>query len=206
MTSIKRSPTALAVLGMLMEEPLHPYRMQRLIKERGKDEVINVTQRASLYQTIQRLEREGLITAQKTVRDDKRPERTVYEITEKGRDMALEWMREMLSTVTREYPEFPAAISFLPLLTPNDVLGRLEQRAKIIESELRRIDGVLREAQAVPRLFLLEMEYLQALHATELSWVNGVVEDLRAERITWTDEWLRQIAAKFSIDPNLDPE
>ncbi|MGO6782047.1 PadR family transcriptional regulator [Rhizobium ruizarguesonis] len=206
MTSIKRSPTALAVLGMLMEEPLHPYRMQRLIKERGKDEVINVTQRASLYQTIQRLEREGLITAQKTVRDDKRPERTVYEITEKGRDMALEWMREMLSTVTREYPEFPAAISFLPLLTPNDVLGRLEQRAKIIESELRRIDGVLREAQAVPRLFLLEMEYLRALHATELSWVNGVVEDLRAERITWTDEWLRQIAAKFSIDPNLDPE
>ncbi|MGO7444717.1 PadR family transcriptional regulator [Rhizobium ruizarguesonis] len=206
MTSIKRSPAALAVLGMLMEEPLHPYRMQRLIKERGKEEVINVTQRASLYQTIQRLEREGLITAQKTVRDDKRPERTVYEITEKGRDMALEWMREMLSTVTREYPEFPAAISFLPLLTPNDVLGRLEQRAKIIESELRRIDGVLREAQAVPRLFLLEMEYLRALHATELSWVNGVVEDLRAERITWTDEWLRQIAAKFSIDPNLDPE
>ncbi|WP_281051902.1 PadR family transcriptional regulator [Rhizobium ruizarguesonis] len=206
MTSIKRSPTALAVLGMLMEEPLHPYRMQRLIKERGKDEVINVTQRASLYQTIQRLEREGLITAQKTVRDDKRPERTVYEITEKGRDIALEWMREMLSTVTREYPEFPAAISFLPLLTPNDVMGRLEHRAKTIESELRRIDGVLREAQAVPRLFLLEMEYLRALHTTELSWVNGVVEDLHAERITWTDEWLRQIAAKFSIDPNLDAD
>jgi DNA-binding PadR family transcriptional regulator len=206
MKTIKRSPIALAVLAMLMEEPLHPYRMQRLIKERGKDEVINVTQRASLYQTIQRLEREGLITPQKTVRDDKRPERTVYEITEKGRDIALEWMRETLSNVTREYPEFPAAISFLPLLTPNDVLGRLEQRAKTIESELRRIDGVLREAEAVPRLFLLEMEYLRALHATELSWVNGVVEDLRAERITWTDEWLRQIAAKFSIDPNLDPD
>ncbi|WP_172643370.1 PadR family transcriptional regulator [Rhizobium leguminosarum] len=206
MTSIKRSPTALAVLGMLMEEPLHPYRMQRLIKERGKDEVINVTQRASLYQTIQRLEREGLITPQKTVRDDKRPERTVYEITEKGRDIALEWMREMLSTVTREYPEFPAAISFLPLLTPSDVASQLERRAKAIESELRRIDEVLQEAQAVPRLFLLEMDYLRALHATELSWVNGVVEDLSAERITWTDEWLRQIAAKFSIDLNLDPD
>ncbi|WP_281410505.1 PadR family transcriptional regulator [Rhizobium laguerreae] len=204
--TIKRSPTALAVLGMLMEEPLHPYRMQRLIKERGKDEVINVTQRASLYQTIQRLEREGLITPQKTVRDDKRPERTVYEITEKGRDIALEWMREMLSTVTREYPEFPAAISFLPLLTPSDVASQLERRAEAIESELRRIDEVLQEAQAVPRLFLLEMDYLRALHATELSWVNGVVEDLSAERITWTDEWLRQIASKFSIDPNLDPD
>ncbi|KPH10823.1 PadR family transcriptional regulator [Rhizobium acidisoli] len=187
-----------------MEEPLHPYRMQRLIKERGKDEVINVMQRASLYQTIQRLEREALIAQQKTVRDDKRPERTVYEITEKGRHVALEWMRAILSTLTREYPEFPAAVSFLPLLTPEDVASQLELRAKAIESELRRIDEALQEAQAVPRLFLLEMEYARALHATELSWVNSIVEDLSAQRITWTDEWLRQIAAKFSIDPKLD--
>ncbi|WP_259669589.1 MULTISPECIES: PadR family transcriptional regulator [unclassified Rhizobium] len=206
MTLIKRSPVALAVLAMLMEEPLHPYRMQRLIKERGKDEVINVTQRASLYQTIHRLEREALIAQQKTVRDDKRPERTVYEITEKGRDVALAWIREMLSTLTREYPEFPAAVSFLALLTPNDVLGLLEHRAKAIESELRRIDGLLREAQAVPRLFLLEMEYLRALHATELSWVNGVIGDLRAGRITWTDEWLRQIAVEFSTHSKLDKD
>ncbi|WP_259673810.1 PadR family transcriptional regulator [Rhizobium sp. NZLR1] len=206
MTLIKRSPVALAVLAMLMEEPLHPYRMQRLIKERGKDEVINVTQRASLYQTIHRLEREALIAQQKTVRDDKRPERTVYEITEKGRDVALAWIREMLSALTREYPEFPAAVSFLALLTPNDVLGLLEHRAKAIESELRRIDGLLREAQAVPRLFLLEMEYLRALHATELSWVNGVIGDLRAGRITWTDEWLRQIAVEFSTHSKLDKD
>ena len=206
MTSIKRSSIALAVLAMLTEEPLHPYRMQRLIKERGKDEVINVTQRASLYQTIQRLEREGLITPQKTVRDDKRPERTVYEITEKGRDVALDWMRAILSTLTREYPEFPAAISFLPLLTPDDVASQLELRAKAIESELCRIDNALQEAQAVPRLFLLEMEYLRALHAAELSWVNSVVGDLRAQRITWTEEWLRQIATQFTIEPKLDQD
>jgi len=204
MTSIKRSPVALAVLAMLMEEPMHPYRMQRLIKERGKDEVINVTQRASLYQTIQRLEREGLIIPRKTVQDDKRPERTVYEINEKGREIALEWMRAILSTLTREYPEFPAAMSFLPLLTPDDVTSQLELRAKAIESELRRIDDVLQEAQAVPRLFLLEMEYLRAIHAAELSWVSGIVGDLSAQCITWTEEWLRQIAAKFSIAPKLD--
>ncbi|GAA3077622.1 PadR family transcriptional regulator [Rhizobium viscosum] len=206
MTLIKRSPIALAILAMLMEEPLHPYRMQQLIKERGKDEVINVTQRASLYQTIQRLEREALITPRKTIRDDKRPERTVYEITEKGRSVALDWMRAILSTPTREYPEFPAAISFLPLLSPDDVASHLELRAKAMEAELCRIDEALHEAQAVPRLFLLEMEYLRALHATELSWVNSVVADLRAQRITWTEEWLRQIAAKFTIDPKLDQD
>ena len=113
--TFKRSPLALAILVLLHESPMHPYRMQRLIKERGKDEVINVTQRASLYQTIQRLGREGLISAQQTIRDDKRPERTVYEITARGRAVVVQWMREILSEPAMEYPEFPAAISFLPL-------------------------------------------------------------------------------------------
>ena len=200
MSSPKRSPIALAILAMLYEAPMHPYRMQRLIMERGKDEVINVAQRASLYQTIQRLDRDGLVTAQQTIRDDRRPERTVYEITEKGHVTVLTWMREMLSKPAREYPEFPAAISFLPLLSPEDALQQLELRAEAIEAELRRIDELLKRAAPVPRLFLLETEYFRALQVTELSWVNAVVEDLRAGRLTWSEAWLRQIAAQFSPD------
>jgi DNA-binding PadR family transcriptional regulator len=201
MSSPKRSPIALAVLAMLFEAPMHPYRMQRLIKERGKDEVINVTQRASLYQTIQRLEREGLITAQQTIRDDKRPERTVYEITASGRTLALEWLRQILSTPAAEYPEFPAAISFLPLLSPQDALRQFEVRAQSIEEKLGRMDEGLKQAAQVPRLFLLEYEYLRAAQVTELAWVKAVIEDLRAGRLTWSEAWLREIAAQFATDP-----
>ena len=84
--SHRRSPLALAVLGLLYEAPMHPYRMQQLIKERGKDEVINVRERASIYQAIDRLQREGLVTVVQTARDEKRPERTVYQLTEEGRE------------------------------------------------------------------------------------------------------------------------
>jgi DNA-binding PadR family transcriptional regulator len=190
----------LAVLVMLYEAPMHPYRMQRLIKERGKDEVINVTQRASLYQTIQRLEREALISAQRTIRDDRWPERTVYRITKKGRAVALDWMHEILSTPGKEYPEFPAAISFLPLLSPEDALHQLELRAKAIGAELARIDEGMKQAAKVPRLFLLEIEYLHALQVAELDWVNSVIKDLRAARLTWSEAWLRQVAAELSPD------
>jgi DNA-binding PadR family transcriptional regulator len=179
---------------------MHPYRMQRLIKERGKDEVINVRQRASLYQTIQRLEREGLISAQRVTRDEKRPEHTVYEITDTGRAITLEWMRQILSAPAKTFPEFPAAISFLALLTPDDALHQLDLRAKALAAEINRIDAGLKYAQAVPRLFLLEMEYLRAGQATELSWVTAVIEDLRSGRLTWSEAWLRQVAAEFSND------
>ena len=205
MTSTKRSPTALAILVLLCEAPMHPYRMQRLIKERGKDEVINVAQRASLYQTIRRLERDGLITQRKTVRDAKRPERTIYEVTKQGRATAFEWLRQMLSTPTYEYPEFPAAVSFLPLLSPEDALRQFELRAQAVEGELARIDEGVKHAARIPRLFLLEMEYLRAIHATELAWINSVIADLRAGNLTWNEAWLRQVAAEFS-DPTHDPE
>lgn len=200
MKSPKRSPIALAILAMLSEAPMHPYRMQRLIKERGKDEVINVAQRASLYQTIQRLDREGLISARQTIRDDKRPERTVYEVTDSGREMLVKWMREILSKPAMEFPEFPAAVSFLPVLSPEDALRQLELRAQAIEAELNRTADLLKQAAAVPRLFLLEAEYVRAVQATELSWVRAVVEDLRAGRLTWNEAWLRQVAAQFSPD------
>jgi DNA-binding PadR family transcriptional regulator len=183
---------------MLLEAPMHPYRMQRLIKDRGKDEVINVTQRASLYQTITRLEREGLISSQRTIRDDKRPDRTVYKITRRGREVALEWMRQILSTPSREYPEFPAALSFLAVLSPEDALHQLELRAKAVGAELARIDEGLKQAAQIPRLFLVEIEYLRAVHATELTWVKSVVKDLRAGRLTWSEAWVRQVAAELS--------
>lgn len=95
--TIQRSPVALAILALLEEEPMHPYRMQQLLKERGKDEVINVRQRTSIYQTIDRLLRDGLIAVRETLKEPGKPDRTVYESTEDGRKLFREWLRDMLS-------------------------------------------------------------------------------------------------------------
>src|SRR5882724_6940118 len=136
----KRSPLALAVLALLYEAPMHPYRMQRLIRERGKDQVIKVEQRASLYQTINQLLNAGLITFWENERQEGFPERTVYKLTDKGHDTALTWLREMLSTPAAEYPEFPAAVSLLPLLTPEDALHQMEIREHKLSEQIAAID------------------------------------------------------------------
>ena len=103
----RSSPLALTVLALLYEAPMHAYRMQQLIKERGKDEVVNVRQRTSIYQTIERLERDGLVAVRETLRDEKWPERTVYELTPEGRRIFPLWLRDMLATPLAEFPEFP---------------------------------------------------------------------------------------------------
>src|SRR5882672_4366228 len=106
-SSVRSSPLALTVLALLHYKPLHPYGVQRLIKQWGKDQVVNVGQRAGLYRTIERLRAAELITVQQTEREQLYPERTVYEITNAGRAVARQWLREMLGTPRQEFPEFP---------------------------------------------------------------------------------------------------
>jgi DNA-binding PadR family transcriptional regulator len=175
--------------------------MQRLIKERGKAQVINVGQRASLYQTIGQLERAGLVQVRRTVRSDNRPDRTIYELTASGYHTIQNWLREALATPAQEFPEFPAAVSFMPLLEPADVLHQLEKRENALIERLSSLSAEMQTAKGLPKLFLLEGEYLLVILEAELQWVRGVLDDLRSERLIWDDVWL----SKF-MPPDKDNE
>ena len=195
------SPLAMALLSLIWQEPMHAYRMQQLIKERHKDEVVNVAQRNSIYQTLQRLLRAGLIAVRETQRDERRPERTIYEMTPLGRRTLDKWLRAMLATPAREFPEFPAALAFLPVLTPDRARAALGQRLDVLTARVAEIDSQLKEAlKRVPRLFLVELEYQHAVAAAELHYVRRLVEDLEKGRLTWDARELRRLAAARQID------
>src|SRR6266545_4660505 len=191
----QRSSLGLIVLWLLFQEPAHVYRMQKMIESQGKDRVVNVRSRASLYQTIERLVRLGLVEVRETVRTESHPDRIVYAITDAGRDAAREWLREMLRTTGSEYPEFIAAVSVLFGLAPDDVRAQLAQRAERLAAELAQTEAIFTENTDLPRLFLLEEEYRRAVLVAELEWVRSVVSDLDAGVLTWTEEWLRGLAA-----------
>lgn len=173
-----RSPLWMIVLSLACEEPMHPYRMQTLIKQRGKDKVANVTQRNSVYQTIAALLRAGLISVRETSREEKRPERTVYEATDEGRRVLRAWIRQGLASVAREFPEFPAVLSLPdPTLGPEEMATLLEKRAAAIQARLCELE---QPPPGLPRIFLLEDEYMAAVLRAEIRWLRGVIADLRS--------------------------
>jgi DNA-binding PadR family transcriptional regulator len=192
-----RSPLWLVVLALVWEEPMHPYRMQALIKERGKDEIANVAQRNSVYQTIAALRRAGLIAVLETSREERRPERTVYEITAEGRHTLHQWMRAVLSTPAREFPDFPAALSLVAGARPDEVRGLLETRIRALETRLAQLE---RPVPNLPRLFSLESEYMAALVRAEIRWLEAVTADLRSGRLTWNKAWVRRVALRFAAE------
>ena len=192
------SSLGLVVLGMLIAEPMHAYRMQKLLKLWGKDKVVNIRRPASIYQTIERLIRLELVDVRKTVQTESHPDRIMYGITTKGRSTLRRWLREMLTMIGEEFPNFPAAVSMLALLTPDDAKASFEIRAKAIKAALKQLEAEKQAAGDVPRLFLLEDAYRTALLEAELTWLSAAISDLASGSLSWDEQWVRSIAAQHT--------
>jgi DNA-binding PadR family transcriptional regulator len=199
--ALKPSPVLLMVLALLRERPMHPYEMQRLMIERGKQSVITI-KRGSIYHAVERLQAAGLIEEFETSREGRRPERTVYQLTEAGRDEVEDWMRMMLAQVKAEYTEFATVVSFLPVLEPHAVLAALHQRLVMLDGTIGRSEATLRSIGGrLPRVFLIEEEYQLAMFRAERDWVAAVVEDFEAGRLTWSREEFAAFS-DFPLAPN----
>ena len=116
---------------------MHPYEMATTMRERGKEKSIRLNY-GSLYTVIEQLMRENFIAVREVLKEGKRPEKTVYELTPSGEMELIGWMRELVSSPVKEYPMFEAAISLLPVLPPEEVIELLEIRLGLLEKTDQR--------------------------------------------------------------------
>lgn len=164
---------------------MHPYQMQRVLRERHEDEVLGL-KRGSLYHAIRRLVRSGLIETVAVGREGRRPERTTYRLTTAGEGEFVSWLRQRIATPQSEPSEFMGSISFLVHLSPKDALARLELRAQTLEAQIAALDQALQHVgKFLARIHLIERQYALAMHKAELTWVRGLVAELRAGRFAW---------------------
>jgi DNA-binding PadR family transcriptional regulator len=184
------NPLALAVLVLLYERPMHPYEMAATLRERRKEDSIKLRY-GSLYTVIELLLKAGFILEKKTTREGNRPERTVYEIGKAGETEMRDWMRELLSTPVKEYPQFEAALSLLAALPPEEATDVLETRAEFLKKDLEKIKADLLQAKAMglPSLFSIETEYRLALLETELGYVEKLITRIRKDGCGFLKQW-----------------
>jgi DNA-binding PadR family transcriptional regulator len=186
------NPLALAVLALLSERPMHPYEMSSTLRERAKEESIKLNY-GSLYSVVESLRRHGLIDVQETVREGRRPERTIYTITEPGRTELVDWMSELLSMPVKEFTQFEAALSLMPVIAPDDVLRLLEIRLVRLDAEIAAMGGVMDQMaeRGMPYLWAIEADYARVLRRAERDFVRDLAEKLRAGTLEGVDVWRR---------------
>jgi DNA-binding PadR family transcriptional regulator len=172
-----RSPLSLIVLGLLAEEPLHPYAMRQRITERAHDRLPGV-RLASLYDVVGRLAEAGLVSPGEPGREGRRPERVGYVITEAGREALVGWVTESLADLGRG-EEFPAALSFMYALGRDRVTEILQGRVAALAASIDADETALGAAEAggVPPVFLSEHRYQIALRRAEQAWLDTFTQE-----------------------------
>jgi DNA-binding PadR family transcriptional regulator len=185
------SLTALGVaaLALLVERPMHPYEMYQTLVQRSEERVVKVRP-GSLYHTVDRLAASGLVRATGTEREGNRPERTTYEITERGSLALSGRVAEILGTPVNEYPEFPLALGEAHNLPVESVIQLLKNRVSLIRADIADLDDGIRSIQAkqLPRKYWLNVQYTRALSDVEASWLESLIHDLESGGISWTEE------------------
>jgi DNA-binding PadR family transcriptional regulator len=180
------TPLGIAILGLLLERPMHPYEMFQTFVARAEDRIVKVRP-GSLYHTVERLEKDALVRATGTEREGNRPERTTYEITDAGHDRMLERITEMLAEWKYEYPEFPLALAEAHNLPRDTVIRLLQKRVLVLRSQLelfgRAVDQV--EGKNLERKYWLEASYLRVLTEAETAWIEGLIDELKNGTIDW---------------------
>ena len=183
------SMLALAVLAVVIERPVHPYEMASVLRSRGKDQDMPIKW-GSLYTVVGNLEKHGLIEVAGSERSGARPERTLYRITDAGREELTDWVRELIGTPEREQPRFEAGLSVLGVLSPTEAIALLRTRRDALQSQ---VDGqrtaLAQVAEDVPRIFLVEDEYDLAIRTAELTWLDGLLAELADGTLPGLDLW-----------------
>lgn len=193
---------ALAVLATVVQRPMHRYEMASVMRARGKERDMGIKW-GSLYTVVQNLERSGYVETIGVTRQGARPERTVYQITDAGRDELVAWTRELIAEPEAEHTRFIAGLSVLSVLTPQDAAELLRHRLRRLTESIATLRAELEQIADVPRLFLIEDEYRIAMAQAEADWTRSLLDELTAGTFPHLDAWRRfhetgQMPAEFA--------
>ena len=182
----KVSPLALAVLGLLGERPRHPYEVAFVMRQRHMDEHIRLNL-GTLYHTFEQMQRAGWIEPTETEREGRRPERTVYSLTEQGTERFRDRLRELIAEPTGEYSSFEAGLSFMHQLSRGEAVELLRMRALALEHRLEAEDQILAwlKGKGLTRLSLIEAEMVGEQQRWQLGWVRRIVDEIESGELPW---------------------
>jgi len=183
------TPLAVAALALLAEGPSHPYEMYQTLVLRSEDRLVKVRP-GSLYHTVDRLARHGLVRATGTEREGNRPERTTYAITDEGTLALNERVAEIIATPVNEYPEFPLGLGESHNLPVETVVALLRKRIGLIRADIAVLDEAIRtmRAKELPAKYWVDVRYQRAMAEADAATLEALIHDLDSGVLSWDEE------------------
>src|SRR5919108_828390 len=180
------SALGLSILELLDERPMHPYELASTMRDRHHDEFIRLNF-GSLYHTVDALERNGWIAPVEREKEGRRPERTIYRLTDSGKEVLLQAVSDILAQPRREYLHFSAGLMFMHHLSAKAAAELLSKRSLALGAVGAKLKFILDELHrgGHKRLTVLELEHKVAMVEAERKWVDGLAREVADGKLEW---------------------
>ena len=170
----QRLPLEQALLGFLMQEPMHGYDLhQRIEVELGEIWYMGIS---NVYSTLKRLEQSGWIEST-LMPQESRPSRKVYRITPTGEQSFLDWLRQPVPIMQKMRVEFPTKLYFFRTLGLDGVSDLITAQESVCQERIERLEQ--KAAQCAPHdLNRLVFDFRRRQIEAMIDWLHACREDI----------------------------
>jgi PadR family transcriptional regulator AphA len=162
------------ILGLLSQKPMSGYDIKRFLESLSW--LIGSPSFGGLYPALHALHKDGLVTVDLQLRDGK-PPRKIYGPTESGRRALKEWIGQPANS-SAPLKGFLMRLILADSYPPAGLIAHLQQRrAQVAASQV----DLQKTAESPEKTNLgqrLALEYGVALAASELAWLDSVLNRL----------------------------
>jgi DNA-binding PadR family transcriptional regulator len=172
----------LVLLGFLSDRPLYGYELKQIIEEHMGDWTSIAF--GSIYFALDKLAEEGFVEKVAVEQTGSRPSRSVFQVTETGRQEFLRLLRASWQTIERETYEIDTCLFFLNRLSLSEVKEYLRFRLVRLESTLQHLSAheaeQFQDPQVPPQARAI-FEHTRVHVQSELIWTKELLSKLENE-------------------------
>jgi DNA-binding PadR family transcriptional regulator len=172
----------LLVLGLLLDRPMHGYEINQYVQAEGVTTWFNIST-AAIYYSLSKLRRQNLIS--ETRARSGGAEKSVYHVTEQGREQFFTGMEDTLASEEHIHFEYDLGIFLLNKLPQNRAVELLEKRLDFLQhwdETLTQIVEQERTAGGSPLRGAI-LEHAVAWTQMEIEWLTSIIHQTRGEEL-----------------------
>ncbi len=170
-----------AILGLLYEQSLYGYKLEKIIEERGMRNWTEIGF-SSIYYVLKRLEKKEFITSElESVKG--KPSRKIYTTTKKGKLAMEEKVKTLLSENKKILSPLDIGIAYLKTLKTEEVLECLHQYLKSTDNKIHFLEESIKYMDDTNTPYFVTAIFTRPLSQLEAEklWIKEFIIKIEAE-------------------------
>lgn len=169
------------ILSKLMAEDNYPYKLKKELSDPIPFDKIGDLTESKLYYHFESLSKQGLIQQVEVIKEENRPDKQVYTITEKGREDLPKKIYELFEKANK-LAEVIVGLMFLRYVEKSHIILILERKLESLHSkqlQLKDIYSHIRVEDTVQEMVDFADGYISDTIINEITWLENLIAKLK---------------------------